>query len=91
MMDTTRTIEIEASPARPIVLFVISAVMALFSFMLAYPLSDSGADRILKPIFYGLAVVFGICAVLALRGLFRLRGPVVTISPARFSRYAPCG
>jgi hypothetical protein len=77
MMDTARTIEIEGLPAKPLVLFVIVAVMALFSFMLAYPLSDSGVDRILKPIFYGLAVIFGVCAVQALRSLFGLRGLVV--------------
>jgi hypothetical protein len=64
------TIEIEGSPAKPRVFLVIGAVMALFSFMLAYPLSDMGADRILKPIFYGLAVIFGICAALALRVWF---------------------
>lgn len=81
VMDTTRTIEIEGSPAKPLVFIVIGAVMALFSFMLAYPLSDAGADRILKVIFYGMAAVFGCCAVMALRSLFRLRGPVVTISP----------
>src|SRR3954469_9968601 len=52
--------------------------------MLAFSLSDSGADRILKQIFYGLVVIFGVCAALALRGLFGLRGPVVTISSQGF-------
>src|SRR3954469_2695382 len=52
--------------------------------MLAFSLSDSGADRILKQIFYGLVVIFGVCAALALRGLFGLRGAVVTISPQGF-------
>jgi|SRR5664279_4235933 len=80
-MNINRTIEIEGSPAKPIVFLVIGAVMALFSFMLAYPLSDSGADRILKPVFYGAAALFGGFAVMALRSLFGLRGPAVTISP----------
>jgi hypothetical protein len=53
--------------------------------MLAYPLSDSGTDRILKGIFYVLTAIFAVCAALALRGLFRLRGPVVTISPQGFA------
>jgi hypothetical protein len=80
-MNTNRTIEIEGSPAKPIVFLIIGAVMALFSFMLAYPLSDSGADRILKPVFYGAAALFGGFAMMALRSLFKLRGTAVTISP----------
>jgi len=80
-IDTTRTIELEGSPARPLVFIVIGAVMALFSFMLAFPLEVSGVDLILKVIFFVVAAFFCLCALLALRNLFRLRGPAVVISP----------
>jgi hypothetical protein len=81
VIDTNRTIEIEGSPARPLVFITIGAVMALFAFMLAFPLADSGADLVLKIIFYSAAAFFGLCAAIALRSLFASRGAVVTISP----------
>ena len=81
--DTSRTIEIHASPARLLTLLVFSLMSMAIAAALAFRLLPGmPADPAATTAGYTGIAFFGFCAAVALWRLYGQRGPMVTISPA---------
>jgi hypothetical protein len=81
-LDTSRTIEIESSPLKLLVLVGIGVLMTAGGAVLAFGgLSGRGDTLYAHVVGYVALVFFAACTVVALWRLFTARGPVITISP----------
>jgi hypothetical protein len=84
--DTSRTLEIESSPAKLFVLFGLGVLMTAVSVAAAVMPADMlshgvfAREEALVAGWFG-TVFFGLCTVVPLWRLFTARGPVITISP----------
>jgi hypothetical protein len=90
--DTSRTIEIHASPARLLTLLAFSLMSTAIATALAFRLLPGmSADPAATTAGYTGIAFFGFCAVVALWRLYGQRGAMVTISPEglRDVRVAP--
>jgi hypothetical protein len=78
--DTSRTVEIEGSPAKLAILLVCGVVMTAVSVALLF-IPDYRDDWFVRSIGYFGAGFFTLCTLIAVVRLWRARAPVVTISP----------
>ena len=82
MIDTSRTIEIERSPAKLALFLIFVLGMTAFSLAVAsIPVPEFEVVILVKTFGYSGAAFFGLCAVIAIWNLIKIRVPVVTISP----------
>jgi hypothetical protein len=81
-IDTTRTIEFHASPARQLTLLAFSAMSIVIAAALAFRLLPGApSDGAMVSTGYTGIAFFGFCAAVAIWRLLSQRGPMVTVSP----------
>ncbi len=79
--DTSRTIEIEASPGKLLLVAVGSLIFVIFGLAMALgSVHAKYPDIVVRLIGWFAVAFFGLCFVVALSRLFTQHGPVVTIS-----------
>jgi hypothetical protein len=82
MIDTTRTIEIENSPLKMVLLALVGILFVVLGIAFVQGWIDGPApDAVVRLVGWASIVFFGFCTIVIVWRLFTQRGPVVTITP----------